>query len=166
MPGGDKVARRAAKRLREGTIPDPLGLGKPSIAVPGERRPWAVGERRIMGNGYVYVKTDEGEKTEARLVMERELGRELRRGESARHRNGDRLDARPENLVLYRNNVPVDLADAMNGKPPRVRKPRRSTVYAILPIPEDCELVRAHNVKEAAEKAETEGIVVLASRIA
>jgi hypothetical protein len=166
MSDAVKARERAAKRLREGSAPDPLGLGRPSIAEPGHRRPWEIGERRLMGNGYIYVKTEQGEKTEARLVMEKTLGRELAKGESARHRNGDTLDARPENLVLFRDNMPVEIDDAMNGKPKRTRRAPRANAYALIEIPERAKIVRARSAAEAEKSANgTPVVAVSLSRV-
>lgn len=167
MPRGTKAREALANRVRRNGIPDPLGLGRPSIAVAGERHPWELGTRRLMPNGYLYVKVDEhgAMKLEARVVLEERLGRELRKGESARFRNGDVLDGRPENVVLYKNGRPVDLDDAMK-RTPKKRKRRRTTVYALLPVPEEPELVRARNAREAEDKAEGQVVAVAVSRLA
>lgn len=57
--------------------------------------------RRVLSNGYVYVRTDDGREVyEHRAVMERALGRKLARREHVHHLNGDRTDNRLENLEL------------------------------------------------------------------
>jgi uncharacterized protein YbaR (Trm112 family) len=57
--------------------------------------------RKVDQNGYVRVKVDGQWKAEHRVVMERILGRPLRRGESVHHRNGIRHDNSEENLELW-----------------------------------------------------------------
>ena len=56
------------------------------------------GYRRIYMVGYDIL--------EHRYVMEQMLGRPLRRDENVHHRNGDRLDNRPENLELWSRHQP------------------------------------------------------------
>lgn len=167
--------QRAIKRVRSGSIPDPLGLGPPSVAIPGERAEWPPNTRRIMGTGYIHVKKPlhprdpDGKcrvELEHRLVLERELGRPLQRGESARHRNNDSLDNRPENLLLYRGNSPVDL-EAAKLPPPgraRARKKRRRT-FVLLPVPKQPKKIRALSARAAEERAGEGFIAVPSSRL-
>jgi hypothetical protein len=57
----------------------------------GYRWVWVPQHPRARRNGYVKV---------AWLVLERRLGRYLRRGEETHHINGDKLDDRDENLEV------------------------------------------------------------------
>lgn len=77
----------------------------------GEEHPEWKGGRRIQG-GYVYIYMPDhpyatGNKVvlEHRLVMEQILGRYLLPGEVVHHRNGDRMDNRPENLEVFATNA-------------------------------------------------------------
>lgn len=159
------------KRLKRGSIPDPLGLGKPSVAIPGQRQDWKPGTRRVMGTGYVHVKLEDERgqmrvELEHRLVAERALGRPLEPGEQARHRNGDGLDNRPENLVLFRGNQPVDLEDAKRRAPRRKRGRAKKQDWALLSIPRrKPQIVRARSQKEAEKLAGGSKIAVRASRL-
>ena len=51
-------------------------------------------------NGYKRILTSNGYKLEHRIVMEKLLGRTLLSKEHVHHRNANKLDNRPENLVL------------------------------------------------------------------
>ena len=68
------------------------------------------GGRIVDDNGYVMIlspdhpyknRNGRGYVKEHRLVMEKILGRYLEPNESVHHKNGDRLDNRPENLELW-----------------------------------------------------------------
>lgn len=57
----------------------------------------------VNSNGYIYERVDgqrQG-KLQHRIVMERVLGRPLRRFETVHHKNGIKTDNRPENLELW-----------------------------------------------------------------
>ena len=59
------------------------------------------GGRLKNGHGYILIYTGVGTyKYEHHLVMEKMLGRPLRKGERVHHRNQNRADNRPENLEL------------------------------------------------------------------
>lgn len=66
-----------------------------------ERHPNWNGGRRIDAEGYVEVNVQgRGRIREHRLVAERMIGRLLLPHEQVHHRNGDRQDNRPENLLV------------------------------------------------------------------
>jgi hypothetical protein len=64
-----------------------------------------IGARIVGTAGYVRIKVADGKtggwRQEHCVVMERTLGRPLRKGESVHHKNGIRHDNRPENLELW-----------------------------------------------------------------
>lgn len=167
------------KRLNDGSIPDPLGLGRPDLAIPGRRIPWDVGRRRVMATGYMMVKLADGlggstiRVYEHRRVMEElVLSRPLRKGESARHRNGDTLDNRPENLILYVGEMPADVQPAVvvegatNGSAPkRKRRPPRSRPYALIPVPVRPIVKRAASDREAEDLIGDGFVAVPVSRL-
>lgn len=67
----------------------------------GAKHPLWKGGRTITRDGYVIVATGPCKRRlEHRAVMERVLGRTLKRHEYVHHINGIRDDNRPENLVL------------------------------------------------------------------
>jgi hypothetical protein len=57
-------------------------------------------ERRLNANGYISVQVNNKAVYEHRHIMEKKIGRKLRRDEHVHHKNGDRLDNRIENLEL------------------------------------------------------------------
>lgn len=74
----------------------------------GEAHPRWNGGRFVGSDGYAMLRV--GPKTyvaEHRLVMERQLGRDLISTESVHHRNGLRDDNRPENLELWTSSQPA-----------------------------------------------------------
>ena len=79
----------------------------------GQRRAWLtkrvrkpIGSKWVDTSGYIRVKVVAGKgnwKLEHVMVIERVIGRPLRRGEIVHHINGDRQDNRAENLYLCRD---------------------------------------------------------------
>lgn len=76
-------------------------LGQDMSPDPQRRSNLADGARYVTKSGYVQVKDDGEWVMEHRLVMSRHLGRRLASHENVHHRNGDRMDNRPENLELW-----------------------------------------------------------------
>lgn len=69
-----------------------------------------VGAEMTSQNGYHYTKTEDGWKATSRIIAEKEiLHRPLQPNERVGFRNGNKLDFRPENLVVTKTKTGLDM---------------------------------------------------------
>ena len=69
----------------------------------GENNPaWRGGKYIDKNNGYLYIRHNGKYALEHRLIMERHLGRTLKRSETIHHKNGNKVDNRIENHELWK----------------------------------------------------------------
>lgn len=112
-----KLIRKSLKRTE--------GLVYKGKCKKGHKNPAWKGGRRIDKYGYVLIHAPNhpmanycGYVREHRLVMSRLLGRNLTKKEVVHHKDGDRTNNNPENLLLFANNG-IHLGVELLGKVPK-----------------------------------------------
>lgn len=100
--------KTAAKRRGK---PSPLRGTKKPNSMCGEGHPSWNGGRYISSDGYVMVRVGtrtrgwRGYRKEHLIVMEKKLGRKLKKGETVHHLDGDKQNNDPGNLVLCQSHA-------------------------------------------------------------
>lgn len=82
----------------------------------GERFWKAQFGHKVMSKGYILVKTENGYRSEHRLIVEKMLGRSLEIKEVVHHINGIKTDNRIENLHIHSRGEHNHIHHVMRGK--------------------------------------------------
>jgi len=108
---GYKQPSEIIEKRRKRMMGNTYGFKKGSKMNVGEGNPmWKGGV--IYRQGYKFIKdrkhrfaNGKGYVRNSLIVMEKKLGRSLKKGEIIHHINGNKLDDKPENLYLFKNNA-------------------------------------------------------------
>lgn len=73
------------------------------IRLKKQRKKKKVGDRWISKDGYPMIFTENGIFPEHILIIEKKLGRKLRKNEGVHHIDGNKKNNKPENLICFKN---------------------------------------------------------------
>ena len=89
--------------------------GKKSKVYCSNRCSKMVRNGSTIANGYKCIRVNGKRTYEHRLIVEKTLGRSLRKDEVIHHNNGDKLNNRPENLTVMSQKIHRSLVDYLAG---------------------------------------------------